>query len=210
MPAPLFGNTDFTGAILRLLPRGRVWPKAPVFLDAVGTIDPDAPVQVKVMAALAPTYTRSGARAANLLVDAFPATTVELLPEWQSALGLPDPCVGASPLLSQEQGQVVARLTGRGKNQSVAFFINFAATLGYPITITQFAPFRAGRSAAGQPLCGSAWANAWQVNAPTFEVDYFAAGDAAGEPLATWGSTALQCELQRVAPAHTTLLFQYS
>ena len=105
---------------------------------------------------------------------------------------------------------MVARLTGRGKNQSQSFFINFAATLGYPITITQFAPFVAGRGAAGQPLYGAGWAYAWQVNAPTFTIDYFAAGDAAGEPLATWGSNVLQCELQRLAPAETTLIFNYS
>ena len=165
---------------------------------------------VQTLAALAPTYARNTARAANLLVDAFPSTTIELLPEWQSSLGLPDPCAPASPLLSQEQAQVVARLTGRGKNQSQAFFINFAATLGYPITITQFAPFVVGRSAAGEPLYDAGWANAWQVNAPTFTVDYFAVGDAANEPLASWGGTVLQCELQRLAPAHTVLVFDYS
>ncbi len=114
------------------------------------------------------------------------------------------------PLLAQEQAQVVARLIAGG-GQSVDYFVNFAATLGYTVTITQFAPFRAGISAVGQPLCNNAWAFAWQVNAPEFSVDDFAVGTGSvGEPLATWGSTVLQCELQRLAPAHTTVLFNYA
>lgn len=164
---------------------------------------------VQTLAALAPTYARLSARDANLLTDAFPATAVELLPEWEASLGLPDPCAGIAPTTEARQGQVVARLTARGKNQSAGYFINFAATLGYAITITQFTAYTVGHP-VGTPVYGAAWANAWQVNAPTYTIDPFRAGDAVGVPLATFGSTALQCELQRLSPAHTTLLFNYS
>ncbi len=197
MPALNLLASDFLAAFQRLLPRGPVWPR-----DADATM-------TQALSGLMPTYERSTAAANALLVDTFPASTVQLLPEWQQSLGLPDPCAGASPLLSQSQAQVVARLTARGKNQSQAYFVNFADALGYDITITQFAPFRAGVSTAGQPCCNAAWAYAWQVNAPQFSIDYFTAGDAAGEPLASWGSTVLQCEIERLAPAHTTVIFNY-
>ena len=36
------------------------------------------------MQALAQVYVRQTARSRNLVVDAFPATTVELLPEWEN------------------------------------------------------------------------------------------------------------------------------
>lgn len=197
MPALNLTSSDFLGAFMRLMPRGPVWPR-----------DPDS-VMGKSLYGLMPTYERSTSRANNLLIDAFPASTVELLPEWQSTLGLPDPCAGTDPLLGDEQAQVVARFTGRGKNQSADYFTAVAKSLGYDITITTFAPFRAGVSRAGDPCFSSAWSYAWQVNYPQFTISYFTAGDTAGSPLATWGSTVLQCELQRLAAAHTQPIFVY-
>jgi uncharacterized protein YmfQ (DUF2313 family) len=198
MPTPLYSDADYLAMLQALAPRGRAWPR-----------DPDA-LQTGTLAALAPTYTRNGARAAALISDAFPVAPVELLPEWEASLGLPDPCAGVSPTIQARQQQVAARFIAGG-GQSIAFFVAFAATLGYPITITEFAPFRVGVSHAGDPAYGTAWAHAWQVNAPTFTIEYFQAGhDAAGEPLASWGNTVLQCELQRLAPAQTTLMFSYT
>ncbi|HVB67991.1 MAG TPA: putative phage tail protein [Acetobacteraceae bacterium] len=196
MPVLDLSAADIVGALQRLMPRGRIWRR-----------DPDS-VQSQVWGALAQTYVRLTARDNNLLVDAFPATTVELLPEWQATLGLPDPCAGPLPTIEQEQAQVVARLVGRG-GASVPYFIQFAANLGYAITITLFKPFRFG-DPFGTPLYGDAWAFAWQVNAPAFTVNYFQFGRSRmGEPFASWGNTALQCEMQRLAPAHTTVFFSY-
>lgn len=196
MPVPVYTTQDFAAQFQSLLPTGEVWPR-----------DPDA-VQSQVMAALSPTYTRSAARAANLLVDAFPSTTLELLPEWELSVGLPDPCAGASPTIQQRRAQVVARLTSRG-GQSIPYFTQFAASLGYPITITQFSPSRFGRP-FGLPFGGTDWAFAWQINGPTVTTASFRFGsDAFGEPFAISGNAVLQCELARVAPAHTILLFSY-
>lgn len=197
MGAPVRTAADFAEEFLALLPTGPMWPR-----------DPDAPM-VQFVTAITPTYARICARDANLLVDAFPVEPVELLPEWETTLGLPDPCAGPSPTLQRRQQQVAARFVATG-GQSADYFVSVAAALGYPITITQFAPFRVGRDRCGDPLRGPAWAFAWQVNAPTFTVEYFRVGqDAVGEPLAEWGNTVLQCELQRLAPGHTTLLFSY-
>jgi uncharacterized protein YmfQ (DUF2313 family) len=196
--APAFSSSDFLAGFQRLMPTGPVWPR-----------DADA-VQTQVFAALVQLYTANAESAAGLLVDAFPATTDFLLPEWEETLGLPDPCAGEAPTLALRQAQVLARFTADG-GQTVDYFIRIAATLGYDITITQFAPFRVGVSTVGSPLYGDAWAFAWQVNVPQFTIDYFAVGKGTvGEPLATWGNTVLQCELQRLSPAHTTVIFNYS
>jgi uncharacterized protein YmfQ (DUF2313 family) len=197
MPAPLYSANDFTRALQAKLPRGRVWPR-----------DEDSE-QTGTLKGLAPSCARFNARANDLLVDAFPASTLELLPEWEKTLGLPDPCVGPSPTIEQRRAQVVARFIADG-GQSVAYFISVAAALGYTIAITQFAPFRFG-SRFGQPLCGDVWANVWQVNAPNFTIEFFQFGVSGfGEPFAFWGNSVLQCELQRLSPAHTKLLFSYS
>ena len=193
-----YSSSDFLGAFQALLPRGAVWPR-----------EPDA-VQTRALAALMPTWSRLAERDENLLVDAFPATTDELLSEWEATLGLPDPCAGESPTLQQRQAQVLARFSGAG-GQSIDYLVSFAAQLGYAITIQQFAPARAGVLRAGQAAYGQAWAFAWQVTTPgTTTVRFRAGASAAGEPLGSWESAVLECELKRLAPAHTTIVFAYS
>ena len=198
MADPKYRAADYLSAMQSLFPRGKVWPR-----------DSDA-VQTQVLSGLTPTYERSDQASIQLLQDAFPATALAMLPEWESALGLPDPCAGAAPTLLTRRAQVVSRLASVG-GQSIAYMIAFAARLGYTISITQFIPARAGILRAGKPCCGNAWAHAWQVNAPLNTIHGFLAGiSAAGEPLSSSGNAILQCELQEVAPAHTTVIFSYS
>lgn len=198
MLAPFYKAIDFARQMRAALPRGRIWPRA------------DDTWQFKVLEALGLTYERQTARSNNLLVDAFPATTVELLPEWEKTLGLPDPCAGVAPTIAARQAQVLARFAADG-GQSIAYFIAYALALGYVITVEQFAPFRAGSSRAGDPVYGPDWWFVWAVHAPLHEVQYFRAGiGAAGEPLAYWSNTVLECELQAVKPSHTFLFFKYS
>jgi uncharacterized protein YmfQ (DUF2313 family) len=198
MPAPQYNAADYLSALQALMPRGRVWPR-----------DADA-TQSKVLSGLVPTYVRQNARANALLGEALPITTFELLPEWEATLGLPDPCAGVSPTVQGRRAQVVARFANVG-GQSAPHMIAFAKNLGYTITITQFTPARAGLLRAGQALCGTAWAHAWRVNAPSNTVNPFRAGSAtAGEPLSSSGNAVLECELAAVKPAHTTVFFKYS
>lgn len=198
MPAPEYSAADFLGALQALMPRGRVWPR-----------EPDA-VQTKALSGLTPVYERSTKRANNLITDAFPGTTYELLPEWEETLGLPDPCAGASPTIQARRGQVVARFAGNG-GQSVGYMIAFAQNMGYTVTITQFVPARAGNLRAGMAVCSTEWAFAWRVNAPLNTIYPFIAGySAAGEPLSSDGNAVLECELKRIAPAHTKVYFSYT
>jgi uncharacterized protein YmfQ (DUF2313 family) len=198
MAAPIWSDADITSALAQHFPVGRAWPRDP------------STVFMQTLAALAPTFQRLTARGSNLLVDGFPSTTDELLPEWEASLGLPDPCAGEAPTVQARVAQVVARFVGGG-GQSIAFYEAYALTLGYTITIDQFAPFRVGINRVGQPLYSTAWAFAWQVNAPAVTVEYFTVGESnVGQPLVTvLGSTTLQCELQRLAPAHTIVIFSY-
>ncbi|MFL9907358.1 YmfQ family protein [Paraburkholderia sp. RL17-337-BIB-A] len=197
MPAPNYSAQDFSDVILALLPRGLTWPR-----------DPDS-VMAQTVGCLSPTFARHTLSNNELLVDAFPATAVQLLTEWEETLGLPDPCAGESPTLQGRQAQVVARLTNSG-GQSVPYFTAYAQALGYDVTVTEFAPFRAGQSSAGDPCCSADWAFTWKINAPAESITYFCAGSSsAGEPLASWGNEVLQCELSGVKPAHTILNFTY-
>ncbi|MGZ3272369.1 MAG: YmfQ family protein [Caulobacteraceae bacterium] len=193
-----FSAADYQRAFQAHLPRGRVWPA-----------DPDS-VQARAIGGLTAHLADIDARAIALLADGFPATTNYLLPEWEASLGLPDPCAGPAPTVQQRQGQVLARFTDSG-GQSIAHLEAFALKLGFQITITNYAPFRAGRSRAGDPATGQAWAHAFAVHAPAQSPTPFRAGrSAAGEPLNIWGNAVLECELRAHQPAHTVVIFLYA
>ena len=197
MSAPNYQASDFLTALQNLMPRGLTWPTN------------QGSVMAQVMGCLTPSYARHTARNNYLLVDAFPATAVELLPEWEAALGLPDPCAGPAPNLQGRQRQVLARFAGVG-GQSIPYIISYAGLLGYAITITEYTPFRMGQQQMGQPLGTQDWAFAWTVNAPPVTLAYFRAGhSAADEALETWGNTVLGCELTAIKPAHTVMTIAY-
>lgn len=195
--APVFQAADFLAALQACMPRGKVWPK-----------DPDA-IQTQALQGHATPFQRQNDRANYLLTDAFPATADELLPDWEATLGLPDPCAGVSPTLQARQRQVVARLTNSG-GQSVPYFIAYAQSLGFTVTVTQFTPFRMGQQSMGCQLGSQDWAFTWRVNAPASTISYFSMGQSGmGEPLASWGNNVLECELRALMPAHTILNFAY-
>ncbi|WP_028210784.1 YmfQ family protein [Paraburkholderia mimosarum] len=198
MAAPRNSAADYAGVLRKLLPRGRVWTRE------------DDTTQAAVLDALCVTAEALDGAALTLIEAAFPGTVTDFLPEWEATLGLPDPCTGSNPSTQQRRAQVVARLTNAG-GQNAAFYIEYAAALGYQITVTNYAPFRAGQSRCGQQLGTQDWFFTWSINAPQTTVTQFAAGQsAAGDPLATWGNAVLECEMRALAPAHTVLQFHYS
>ena len=182
--APVYSQADYLQAFQALMPRGAAWPTNP------------PATLTQVLAALALTWYRINLSAAGLLADAFPGQCVQLLPEWEASLGLPDPCSGPAPTLQERQAQVLARFANGG-GQSKAFFIALAATLGFQVTITQFT---------------GANAFLWRVNAHMTNIVYFRAGvSTIGEALQSVnGTDVLECVFQALKPAHTTVEFTYS
>jgi len=180
---PQWTTFDFYSAFQRLMPRGRAWRK-----DAGAVIS-------QVLLALMPSFWRLVQAATYLLVDAFPATTIDLIPEWELSLGLPDFCTPLSPKIHQQQEAIVQKLTRAG-GQSKAYFIGVAASLGYTITIVESAPAT----------------RIWTVHAtPTGPTSLFLAGQSrAGDLLQQNGSnTQLECVFNLIKPADTSLIFSF-
>jgi uncharacterized protein YmfQ (DUF2313 family) len=197
MPAPIATAQDYLWQFLRLMPRGRIWQRG------------WGNVEAQDLLTLMPTWARLHARANQLLVDTFPCSTVELLPEWEASLGLPDPCTGPLETLQQRTASVCAKFAARG-GQSVAYFKALAAAHGYSIEITQYAAFRVDINAVEDPLNDEAWDYAWTVTAPTTSITYFSADlSMVEEPLEWWGNEMLECLIRAAAPAHTVVMFQY-
>lgn len=192
---------DYLIQFQRLLPRGRVWHRG------IGT------VQAQYLLTLMPTPARLDQRALELLVDAFPCSPTELLPEWEASLGLPDPCTGPLHDLAARQFAVCAKFTMRG-GASKDYFIALAASVGIEITIQQFAPFMVGRSRVGDRLFDSAWSFVWQVTVtdPGMVTYFRVSQNVVGDRLVTHGeqATILQCMFDEYKPAHTTVIFRYA
>ena len=194
---PVLGDADFQQAMLRLLPRGRVWRR-----------DPGSNLSALFLA-LAPTYTRNTEAAAQVLIDASPATTQNLLVEWENSLGLPDPCTAANPSVQQRRAAVRAKWGARG-SLTIPYFVALAANLGFTITITEFAPYAVDMP-CDMPLNGPEWAFVWQVNAPQITTFYFSADQSSvDDPLESYDAGELVCRITADAPAETLVLFKFS
>ena len=162
----------------------------------------------RLLQALADELARVDARADDLIDEADPRTTYELLADWERVAGLPDPCVPEGQTVTERRNALVGRLTATG-GQSRQYFIDLAASLGYSVTITEFRPQTVDDS-VDAPIYGQDWAFAWQVNAPQTTVTYHTVDGDVAEPLANWGNELLECVLGRYKPAHTHLIFSYA
>lgn len=189
---------EYRDQLKALLPPGQAFPREP------GTSLDD------LLNGMAQELARIDASGERLIVDCNPIGAVELLADWERVAGLPDKCAGT--LETTQQGRrnaLVAKLSSTG-GQSVPYFIEVAAALGYVVTIEEFRPFRAGWSFAGDPLTNGDWVFTWRVRAPEVTVIPFRAGQsAAGEALRTWGNDTLECKINQLKPAHTIALFAY-
>lgn len=171
MSAPLFTVNDYVAAMQALLPRGFAWPR-----------DPDSTL-TGVLQGLAPVYYRINQAANGLLVDAFPATTVYLLPEWNATLALP----GTADTPTQ-QAQIVAALIDSG-GQSAAYFEAIAEAFGLPIIVSGYRPYTVD-DPVDDEISGDGWAHVWKVT-----------GTVAGD----YG--AMRTLFEAYKPAHTTIVW---
>lgn len=181
------GQPEFLAGLQNLLPTGPAWPR-----------DADAQLN-QVLAAVADGLAALHASAGNLTeIEADPTQTFALLPDWESAFGLPDPCVPLNATIAQRRAALVARIVAQG-GATPAYMVQVAAALGYTITV------RNGNSGDG-----AGWQHAWFVTAPTTTFSLFRTGSsAAGDYLTTYGNAMLECVLTSIKPAHTTLNFTY-
>ena len=193
-----FSAQDYLGALQALMPRGRVWPRD---LDAT---------QTRLLLSLAQVYERSDGRSRQLLIDSFPQSAVELLPEWEAALGLPDSCGGAPESIAERQARVVVKLQEPG-GMSKGYFLNLATVLGCKdVTITEFGPTNCGMTCE-VAVMDEQFRFLWKVNLPHQVNNHtaFTVGARCDERLDRYAFGALECQLMRLKPAHTQVIFTY-
>jgi uncharacterized protein YmfQ (DUF2313 family) len=130
-------GSDYGTAFLSLLPQGPAWPRSPG-----STLD-------LACRGLAEYWGFVDSRAGDLLEqESDPRKTLELLPDWERAWGLPDPCYTAPLTIDERQLALVMRMTMVG-SQSREFFISVAAMIGYTITISEYRVWVVGLDQCG-------------------------------------------------------------
>ncbi|MEE1922911.1 putative phage tail protein [Pseudomonas sp. 148P] len=190
---------DYLAQLVALLPPGPAWDLE---------MNPELAGPLHAAAEL---LASEDARAADLLSEADPLTVRELVPDWERVMGLPDPCMGDSPKFEDRQLAVRRRLTETG-GATPAYFVDIAIALGYPEArvIEHRAP-RFGRSRFGSARFGT-WSAQFMWTLETgprrrvgrrFGVSYW------GERFGSSASAALECAIQRSAPAHTVEFIKY-
>ncbi|MBP2494929.1 MULTISPECIES: YmfQ family protein [Methylobacterium] len=206
---------DYAEAFARLLPRGEAWSR-----------DPDGDLMRLVRGQAEIWGAVVDPRAADLLeLELDPRFTTELLPDWERAFGLPDPCVQEQYTLEERRLALIERITTEG-GQSRAFFYNVASRLGYVIRIVEYSPFMAGISRCGDTRATGTNGEQyrWQVGPPEIRfywtvrvygsrVSWFraGAGQCGIDPMVRFSMAMdLECLFRRYKPAHTEILFDYA
>jgi uncharacterized protein YmfQ (DUF2313 family) len=209
---------DYIDALAALLPVGPAWPR-----EVDSTL-------MALLGGLAQEWGIVDGRAADLLErESDPRATIELLPDWERAWGLPDPCFPSATTIAERQQMLVLKMTWLG-GQSRQYFINVMEWLGYTVTIKEFAPFMAGVSQVGDTRApppdspiedqnfrwyiGPAEQRfVWTINYGQIGLAWFrAASGQAGvdHHLEFRVPSELQCLLDRWKPAHTVLVPDFS
>lgn len=176
--------TDYRTQLQQLLPQGVAWPREP------------GAVLTQLLDAAGEEFARTDAYIERLVEEMLPDSTQQLLPEWEAVVGLPGSC--SDQVRLDVQGRhvdLLAKLRATG-GQSADYYADVAAFYGVPVTVEEHRPFRAGTSAAGDPLTNGDWVFTWLLRAPSLQDD---------EP----GRATFECLLGSLSPSHTIVNFIY-
>lgn len=153
-------------ALLKLLPKGILWPKnqdkikpvptitdttdsEEIFLDSVDSDDVyiDSVVSSSdssgfsffdcLFGALALELSRLEGRAFNLFKESIPGLSEEMLEDWETMLDLPEYGISTGDLTVEQRKQIAQAKFYSDYNLGLSkqFYIDYAATLGFTITI---------------------------------------------------------------------------
>jgi uncharacterized protein YmfQ (DUF2313 family) len=179
-----------------LLPSGFAWIR-----DKITNI-------VKLIQARSAGYDAVDNRTHELVDEAIPSTTFELLPEWESVTGLPDPLIKLEEeqTEAQRRNAVLSKLVAQG-SLSIPFLKQVALNYGYEIEIQEFSGgngARCGVIRCGEPITYGEWMFVFNViSEDEYKIAARCGTTRCGDRLADYGDTTLQVVMRRHKPAHT-------
>lgn len=190
---------DVRAEMIALLPDGWLWPKRGADTLLAALLEPMAG-ELSLLEQMA----------AAMIDELDPRSASLCLSDYERVLG-PDPCgrdPSSMPLADRRQ-LAHQRWTGRG-GASRAYFIGLAAKRGVAITISENRVSYAGELVAGEELVEPPEQFIWTVHLAFTEESLFEAGEGqAGDRLYDLIISDIDCDIRRLRPAHTEVVFDY-
>lgn len=181
-------------AILQQMPRGRAWPR-----------DPDASLPKYVMG-FAKRLAELELSADQLLLEMRPETTVQLLPEWEQYLGLPE-CGTAVQTFEMRRAAVVEKYHRKGGLQTW-MIEQLASALGFTVKVSEQWPHHVLRSVI-YPIYPSSTRFILRVDVYDLPEERFTVLDNVLTPLRGNAPLVLECVLNRLKLAGFYYDFNY-
>lgn len=148
--------------------------------------------------------------AEDMLREVDPRLATLCLPDYERVLG-PDPCGRDTSTMSLADRRQLAhqRWTARG-GASRAYFIGLAAKRGVAITISENRVTYAGEMVAGDEIIETPEQFIWTVHLAFTDESLFEVDDGqAGDRLYDLVISDIDCDIRRLKPAHTEVVFDY-
>ena len=185
---------QWSDAILQQMPRGRAWPR-----------DPEAYLP-KYVNGFAQRLADLELSADELLLEMRPETTVQLLPEWEAYLGLPE-CESTSQSFERRLAAVVEKYHRKGGLQTWQIEL-IAAALGFTVTVTEQWPHHVLRD-VNYPLYPASTRFVLRVDVYGIPEERFTVLDNVLTPLRGNAPLVLECVLNRLKLAGFYYDFNY-
>lgn len=181
-------------ALLQQMPRGRAWPR-----------DPDANLPKYVMG-FAKRLAELELSADQLLLEMRPETTVNLLPEWEEYLGLPE-CGTTVQTFEMRRAAVVEKYHRKGGLQTW-MIEQIAAALGFTVKVYEQWPHHVLRSVT-YPIYPASTRFILRVDVYDLPEERFTVLDNVLTPLRGNAPLVLECVLNRLKLAGFYYDFNY-
>jgi uncharacterized protein YmfQ (DUF2313 family) len=192
--------THYWEMLTKLLPYGLAW---------VDKADPYSTMG-QLVKSISIGFARFHDAALALMVDLSPTTTTSLLSDFEAEYGLPDPCMPPATDTAQRRLRVVGRIRETG-GQTKQYLIDTALAYGYAITITEQPYFLVDSSTVEVGVPDEQQHLTFIVNFPDLPISLFRADvTTVDNPLEVFDNQTLECIINRLKPAQTFALFDYT
>lgn len=202
-------NEELLPQVIAAAPRGPAWGS-----DEAGDGTGASPVMRQVWTAVSGWMADLYTAAFQTAVQAFPSAVTFSLPDWEAEYGLPDPCTSPATGVQGRINALRVRFGAQG-GASPAYFVCLAASVGYDITVTEPSDFICDLSECGgdDTVVTGNGHHEWVVSLNSLGDLWFYCDDGQCDDTPLEGfvvAADIECLLRRVAPTHTTLIFDYS
>ena len=197
--ADVIAPEGYLGQLQALLPRGAAWPR-----ERTATL-------TSLLEVLAEELARTDGSAAALLDEIIPATTLDLLPDWERVTGIPDACsqteVSTRPV---RRSLVLSRLASRPL-MNPRVYEQIALSMGYDSATVVEHDERAAGAIVGLDVTGGRWRYVWwlRVTGDDGRSLFNTLSDVGAALATTPTNDEMECRVRAAMPAHTHVVFDY-